>query len=339
MDAPQRVLTDVELDEFNERGVLVIKNVLTQEEVDDIRKSFHSHLMNTVQCDVDNLEETAANLSRLSSTGGAGGILDVFYAEWKLKINEHPIIYSLVCDLWKNTYCKNSGAYTHPYTASTDSCSGMSFNPNHGYMYIDRIGYRVSDNISKLHSGVTKKKKPLQRSLTPHLDCCPHRLYDSEKEFPKWRPIQMLLPLTDTLNKDEGGFEVCPGIHNEFEKWVANRKPSATSDLQSDSISSPHPPCVGEFTPIRPVEDADILKRMQHVPCGAGDLVVWDYRLPHANSRFNTLDTSREVIYLGRGCDPSTFDRYNISELILHFAFYRIFTSCINKQEICTRTM
>jgi hypothetical protein len=32
---------------------------------------------------------------------------------------------------------------------------------------------------------------------------------------------------------------------------------------------------VGDFTPIRPVEDRDILDRFQHVPCKAGDLVCW----------------------------------------------------------------
>ena len=35
------------------------------------------------------------------------------------------------------------------------------------------------------------------------------------------------------------------------------------------------PPCVGDFTPIRPVEDRDILERFQHVPCKAGDMVCW----------------------------------------------------------------
>ena len=326
----QRVLTDLEFNELNQRGVLVIKNVLTSEEVSEFRASFHAHLMNTVQCDVGNLEETASNLSHLSSTGGAGGILDIFYAEWKLKINEHPKIYSLMCDIWRRTYSKNSGVYTHPYTTSgTDSNnnntdSELSFNPDHGYMYIDRVGYRVPDTIAKLHTGVTKKKKPLQRSLTPHLDCCPHKLYNNEKEFPKWRPIQMFLPLTDTVNKDEGGFEVCPGMHNEFDHWVSTRKPSTTHNTNSnnttntnnsnnnsngtgiydESIVAPHPPCVGDFTPIRPLEDADVLKRMEHVPCSAGDLVVWDYRLPHSNSRFNKLETAREVIYLGNlTCD------------------------------------
>jgi hypothetical protein len=34
-------------------------------------------------------------------------------------------------------------------------------------------------------------------------------------------------------------------------------------------------PCVGDFTPIRPGEDRDVLERMEHIPCRAGDLVCW----------------------------------------------------------------
>merc|ERR1711871_52294 len=58
------------------------------------------------------------------------------------------------------------------------------------------------------------------------------------------------------------------------------------------------PPCVGEFTPIRPIEDADILNQFKHVPYNAGSLVLWDNRIPHANSRFHEGDTPREVIYI-----------------------------------------
>jgi hypothetical protein len=56
---------------------------------------------------------------------------------------------------------------------------------------------------------------------------------------------------------------------------------------------------VGQFTPIRPKEDHDVLRRFEHVPIRAGDLVVWDYRIPHANSYRNDSDRAREVVYIG----------------------------------------
>lgn len=102
-------------------------------------------------------------------------------------------------------------------------------------MYIDRVCFRVPEIISQKFR---VKKKSLHRSLTPHLDCCPHKLYTSEKEFPKWRPIQAFISLTDTLKINEGGFEAHPGFHIKFNDWVANRKPSATMASSQSSQSS-----------------------------------------------------------------------------------------------------
>lgn len=70
------------------------------------------------------------------------------------------------------------------------------------YAHVDRIGFRVPDTISALHanrghgdSGTTVNgglgKRRLQRSLTPHLDCCPTAMHDGGgKEFPRWRPVR-----------------------------------------------------------------------------------------------------------------------------------------------------
>lgn len=285
-------LGEEQVEEFKKRGVIVVKNVYSKEEVEAIRREMHQHLQSSVGLDVDDLPGTASSLSKLSSTAGAGGILDVFYASWKLKINEDMRLFSLASELWRRTYAENSPPFQHPFG---------DFDPGKGYMYIDRIGFRVPDSISALHT--VKKKKGLQRSLTPHLDCCPHKLYDN---INKWRPIQMFLALTDTLEPNQGGFEACHSLHSEFDEWVRNRAGSNNSTDESlsstrtgeDSLMD-QAPCVGSFTPIRPGADADILRRMEHIPCEAGDIVCWDYRIPHSNSRYNETKRAREVLYLG----------------------------------------
>ncbi len=208
--------------------------------------------------------------------------MDIFYADWKLKINEHPNVVSTINNLFRDSYAKCSGHFSHPYAP---------FNPDKSYMYIDRVCFRVPESISQCFR---KCKKMLQRSLTPHLDCCPHRLYHSEKKHPKWRPIQAFVALSDTLQMNEGGFEAHPAFHLQFDEWVANRKPSAS--MREPNID---PPCVGEFTPIRPIEDREVLLGMTHIPCRAGDMVCWDYRIPHANSRRNDSPHARKVIYIG----------------------------------------
>ena len=41
---------------------------------------------------MSDLSSTASGLRYLSSTGGSGGVLDVFYEDWKLYLNQHPKI-------------------------------------------------------------------------------------------------------------------------------------------------------------------------------------------------------------------------------------------------------
>jgi len=64
-------------------------------------------------------------------------------------------------------------------------------------------------------------------------------------------------------------------------------------------LSQTAAPCVGEYTPIRPREDAAVLKRVEHVACRAGDLVLWDNRIPHANSLNHLGLAAREAVFLG----------------------------------------
>ena len=72
--------------------------------------------------------------------------------------------------------------------------------------------------------------------------------------------------------------------------------------LDDNSVENPigaEPPCVGQFTPIRMIEDCDIINRFEHIPCNAGDMVFWDYRIPHSNSYKNESNVTREAVYIG----------------------------------------
>ena len=277
----KKLLTDELVLEFMEKGVVVIPGVLNKEEIEEARSGLHRFLGEN-GVNVEDLKGTANELSNLSSTGGAGGILDIFYQDWKLKVNEHPNVVSSIVTLLEHTYAKCAPHFVHPYGP---------FIPEHVLMYIDRVCFRVPEVIS---NHFYFRKKTLQRSLAPHLDCCPQRLFASTKAIPKWRPIQAFVALTDTLGPNEGGFEAHPGFHLTFDTWTETRLPSPSKDGQPKE-----PPCVGDFTPIRPIQDKEVLKGMRHIPCRAGDMVCWDIRIPHANSRHNHSDQAREVAYVG----------------------------------------
>lgn len=269
---------------FQRDGVVVIPKLFSDEEIHAIRSAFHRTLADDYQIDVTDLASTAISLRKLSSTGGAGGILDLFSRSWKFRIHENENVFNVYSQLWEQTW-----ANANPMQGSSDYQHTFgSFNPRHGYIYLDRVCFRLPEQYSR--PAGSSKKEAIQRSLTPHLDCCPDSIFqNSSKEFTKWRPIQGFLALTDTLHPNEGGFEACLGHHIGFDEWARRRilSPGKTTA-----------PCVDEFSPIRPVEDKEILDRFQAISCAAGDLVCWDYRIPHANSRYNHAASPREVVYL-----------------------------------------
>lgn len=125
--------------------------------------------------DVNDLSGTAHNLRKLSSTGGSGGVLDIFYQDWQLELAQNERFFKAVSSLWRHTWADPEAKefqFTEP------------FDPTRGYFYLDRAGFRVPDHVSE---SFKKGSRPLQRSLTPHLDCCPSALW-SEGRCPPHAP-------------------------------------------------------------------------------------------------------------------------------------------------------
>ena len=290
-------------------GILVVDNLLSPSEIIEAQTSLAQTLLNDNNVDISNLEETGHNLTNASSTNGAGGVLDIFYPDWKMSIATNEQLFRMTCQLWKESYCNGEtkeDVRWHPY--GTFDCS-------RGYMYIDRIGFRLPsklaesigerqlsnkevpttdattiNNASTTRKEKKKRSRAIQRSLTPHFDLCPETYQDVTNKN-KWRPIQCFVSLTDNLLPNTGGFEAAPGFHREFHSWVQNgRRLSSNSDDSAfavgEDMSSPkqQQPCIGEYTH---VHDRELMKRVQHIPVRAGSVVFWDNRLPHGNSYRN----------------------------------------------------
>ena len=78
MDASERMTTGEPIPlhlvrEFLEDGVVVIPNVLDAETIQKARASFHASLKDNYDVDVSDLRNSSTALSKLSTTGGAGG--------------------------------------------------------------------------------------------------------------------------------------------------------------------------------------------------------------------------------------------------------------------------
>lgn len=232
-----------------------------------------------------------------------------------MNIATNEQLFQMTCQLWKEAYCNGEteeDVRWHPYG---------TFDCNRGYMYIDRIGFRLPSKLAEsigerqlskdgAASNATtttskkqrkkKKSRAIQRSLTPHFDLCPETYQDVTNKN-KWRPIQCFVSLTDNLLPNTGGFECCPGFHREFHSWVQRgRRLSSNDDGEiatehGDMTSSPpkQQPCIGEYTH---VHDRELMRRVQHIPVKAGSVVFWDNRLPHGNSYRNDNDYDPTIL-------------------------------------------
>ncbi|CAJ1930076.1 unnamed protein product [Cylindrotheca closterium] len=285
-------LSEEETEIFLRDGVLVVEDALTETEVQEALNELHNTLS---QFGVKSLEiddkESAKALQGLSSTNGSGGVLDIFYEDWKMEISTKANIFRMTTQLWKASLFDDSKP-NHPYGV---------FDSEKGYAYIDRICYRLPTRLSKeLGDGINKERKkrarPIQRSLTPHLDCCPDKMY---KDVAKWRPLQCFVSLTDSLDANTGGFEAAKGFHAEFETWKSTRLPAQVSRKEKGVETTVLVPatCVGEYTHIRPREDREVMERVQHIPVSAGSVVFWDVRIPHANAYLHNGTVPRAVVY------------------------------------------
>jgi len=215
---------------------------------------------------------------------------------------------SIISQLWRVGFHTGQGEGSESPETDFRHHPFGSFNPKHAYAYIDRVGYRIPTHLSErigqeIAQGSEehcrmKRPRPLQRSLTPHLDCCPHSMNNVEN-VSKWRPLQSFVSLTDNLQANTGGFEAALGFHRQFAKWSQQRPPSLQGKKDNPVIIQGNGLCKGAFTPIRPVEDREVIQQIQHVPCRAGSFVVWDNRIPHANARRNEdLNQVRQVVYV-----------------------------------------
>ena len=305
------LLSDMQVKQFLREGYLVVEDVLTDDELETAIEGFRRTLWKMAGVDMNDLEGTGKHLSQLSSTNGSGGVLDIFYPAWKLQLQTNPKLFSIISQLWYAMYCRSSKYHLsdddddsteqvyrcHPFLSEE---LNDEFCCTTGYVHIDRVGYRLPTKLAQQLG--KSKKRPLQRSLTPHLDCCPDTFYDtSSNKKTMWRPIQCFVSFTDTEIANTGGLELVPKFHRNFHQWIHHRRPTASdtagSSNNNNNLHNHKSLCFGEYTHLRPMEDREVMKQIQHIPVKAKSMVLWDYRLPHANSYRNDCNIPRSVVY------------------------------------------
>mmetsp|Transcript_45850 Transcript_45850/g.139259 ORF Transcript_45850/g.139259 Transcript_45850/m.139259 type:complete len:407 (-) Transcript_45850:212-1432(-) len=308
------VLTETQIDTFCREGVLVVPGILSPHEVERALKGMDRTLLR-YGVDASDLSGTGHNLRNLSSTNGSGGVLDLFYPGWKMDIALNERLWKATTEIWRSCYCHSGERVEDIEEADRYKWQPRgSFDPSKGFAFVDRIGYRLPTAMAaeigkrcstdtelfpaKARGNRRNKPRPIQRSLTPHLDCCPDT-FDNPEGKTKWRPVQCFVSLTDNTSSSTGGFEAAPGFHRTFHQWSKSRAESVVKKrINGKCQESRHPaPCFGNYTHIRPTEDSDVMAQVRHIPVRAGDAVFWDERIPHSNSYRHDGCTPRAVVY------------------------------------------
>ena len=89
---PRRILTEAQIAAFIRDGYVVVPGVLSKERLAAARRG----LAATLQRHGVSMEDAATHegLRRLSTTRGAGGVLDLFYDRWKLDLTLATPLYA-----------------------------------------------------------------------------------------------------------------------------------------------------------------------------------------------------------------------------------------------------
>ena len=253
--------------------------MLSDEEVEaargGLRKSLAEHGVDT-----ENLASTVHRLKSVQLTGGSGGIVDVYYDAWAMRLRLHANVFGVMSQLWGATWASNASGFESAYAG---------FNASRGYAYIDRAGFRVPTGTGgdALWGGRDGRTRPLQNALHPHMDMCPLDVWGENAESPmtRWRPIQASLALTDVTAAERGGFVAARGFLRQFDEHFSHATASS-SDSSRVGGSTVH--CAGQFSALRVRrlgrgEDDKVEAMMEHIHVEAGSLVLWDWRTPHTN--------------------------------------------------------
>ena len=92
------VLTREQIEAFQTDGILVVNDIFTPTELKSAQDGLHDVLFSR-GVNPNNLSETGHKLTNLSSTNGSGGVVDIFYPQFKLDIGTNKRLFKATTEL------------------------------------------------------------------------------------------------------------------------------------------------------------------------------------------------------------------------------------------------
>lgn len=192
-------LTTEKLEFFRAHGFVVLEDVLSEEEVSQVREQFHAQLASR---GIHHDKVLSGEQTLLDGPRVKGNAASIFYARWKLNVHMHERVYALCRDLLVATFGSGKRPlYEHPFGAFEDVIA-----------FIDRVCYRLPDVVRE------------EGGLELHIDRNPTDPYLLRGGgLKKWRPIQALLTLTDHFGSESGGLKVVRGFQHITDQYFADK--------------------------------------------------------------------------------------------------------------------
>ena len=140
-------LSPEQIESFKRDGYLVVPGILSAKEVSEAQDGMWATLAEH-GVEKERLHETAHNLHALSSTHGAGGVLDIFYSQLK-HTKENQKYKQAISEIFEATYAnpRKGELWQHPHGPFSSV-----------FFQYDRLGFRLPDGVkARLEGNVSKE--------------------------------------------------------------------------------------------------------------------------------------------------------------------------------------
>ncbi|EFA86131.1 hypothetical protein PPL_00691 [Heterostelium album PN500] len=206
---------------------------------------------------------------------GFGGMVNFYHGQAMYKIREHPSLYKSFEQLYDATY-SHSDANSKQWPNDY-----QHFDPKHISSNETKENNDDSSNGNEAEQLLLRNQPTVQKGTGTHLDCNPFHLFRGER-----------------ISKESNTVELIP-----LRFW----QPIQAFVALSDTVE----PGNGGFCET----DPELVKQLQHIPMQRGDVIFWDWRIPHCNDEVHSGTAVREVVYSAHLPAVPLNDRYALEQL------------------------
>ncbi|KAF2074804.1 hypothetical protein CYY_003907 [Polysphondylium violaceum] len=316
----QYPLTNDDLQQFENNGYLIKSNLIPEQLLLQHQVELRDYLKSNAGIDFGNsvidsteeskmVEQQEQKLSLVSN--GFGGMINFYHGKYLYEIRQHENLYHSFVQLYQRTYAKQREQSFNEMNQWPNEYG--DFDPHNMFMFINRCCFRVPHSIQQ------EDKIKHQKGTGSHLDCNPYHLFRGEKlidgtvkQIPLrfWQPIQAFVNLTDTFTMNQGGFWTIPGFHKQCVEYFRDKFPQKVSSPTTTTTEIISTLKRGNAFDFDDHLYKELIDKFQFIPMKRGDVLFWDWRMPHHNDKYHLGPLIREVVYAAHLPDVSVNQLY-----------------------------